>query len=152
MCINCYRGMNDDKIIEQVNNAIDQINNYGLDYFDIFNKTSVNFLLYICISNDKADGIILLDLFYLYLKQKPIRYYIYKGYERMYHPETIENIILWLNTLDNNISQVEKYVLLSKLLKEDEYYSRYTIYNFYYYIKHNLRLLKRKTYLYLSYY
>ena len=61
-----------------------------------------------------------------YLKQKPIKYYIYIGFDEMYHPETIRNIIDWLETLDDNISQVEKYVLLSEqLIINENYYSRY---------------------------
>jgi len=152
MCIDCYRGMDNDRIIEQVTDAINQVELFGLDYFDIFNKTSVNFIFYICMDNDKDKGIKLLKYFYSYLKQKPIKYYIYIGFDEMYHPETIRNIIDWLETLDDNISQVEKYVLLSEQLRINEnYYSRYNIYNFYYYIKHNiLRLLKKRTQLYLT--
>ena len=155
MCIDCYNSMDHDRIINQLDDTINQVETFGLDYFDIFNKTSVNFIFYICIFNDKEKGIKLLKYFHNYLKLKPIRYYIYKGYEEMYHPETIRNIIIWLETLDSNISKIEKYVLLVEQLKCDEKYSKYSITqirNLFYYIKHNfIRLLKKRKQLYLSY-
>ena len=126
------------------------------NYYDTFNTTSVNFLFYICLFNDKEKGLILLKHFYSYLQSKQICYYYCLDY--MFHPETIKNIIIWLDELDNNLSKDTKLKLLGEQLEINEkYYNKYNLYNLYYYIKHNVnrfliknRLYYNKNQLYLS--
>jgi hypothetical protein len=159
MCITCYDNFTSDEILIQINKGLKDIEKKGFSYFDTFSKTSVNFLFYITMFNDKEKGIKILELYHIYLQTQPIYYnYMYKDLDNMYHPETIKNIIIWLNSIDINLSKNDKLILLSKQLKNYEnYYNRYNLYNLYYHIKHNIfrfiinnRFLKNKNILYLS--
>lgn len=123
MCWLCTKHLSSEKVIEQLNFALDNVNK-DPEYFNLWNTSSLSFLLYSTIGingvNARDIGLKLLQKFNLWIKTKPAYYIPNSGVEPMLHHNVINKYYLWVCNFTNpkNLSKIKLLDLLNNRINQ----------------------------------